>query len=129
MQKSQVAWIDVQGLADESLLSALAGIFKIHEMALDCIVNTPQRVRAKLLCFVLSLAAQSVSRLRSIHQVKTHQYENHTLYVTRMLRLPAQVFSYLLVPHLTERAAFSTLTGSVRGTPRFVRARANQHRR
>ena len=42
-------WVDVQGLANESLMNALADIFGIHEMALDVIINTPQRVRGERL--------------------------------------------------------------------------------
>jgi hypothetical protein len=55
----------------------LASVFGIHEMALDVIVNTPQRV-------------------------KTHPYDNHVLYITRMLGPPEAVCAaslQLLVSH------------------------------
>lgn len=54
-----VCWIDVQGLGDEGVLRELAALFTIHPLALEDIVNVPQRP-------------------------KVERYEEHTLWITRM---------------------------------------------
>jgi magnesium transporter len=38
-----VTWIDIQGLGDESTLQAIAHQFDIHPLAMEDVVNTPQR--------------------------------------------------------------------------------------
>lgn len=38
-----VTWIDVQGLGDEQILRRIAGIFHMHPLALEDVVNVPQR--------------------------------------------------------------------------------------
>lgn len=43
-EKAGVLWLDVQGLASVELLRGLADIFRIPALALDDIINTPQRV-------------------------------------------------------------------------------------
>lgn len=40
-------WIDVQGLGDEQTLLALAEMFEIHPLALEDIVNVPQRAKCE----------------------------------------------------------------------------------
>ena len=41
-------WIDVQGLGDEATLLKLAEIFEIHPLALEDIVNVPQRAKCEV---------------------------------------------------------------------------------
>ena len=43
----EVAWIDVQGLGDESVLKTLAHNFAIHALALEDVVHEPQRPKAE----------------------------------------------------------------------------------
>ncbi len=43
-----VTWIDVQGLGDEQLLHGIAHLFGIHPLAMEDVVNTPQRPSAAL---------------------------------------------------------------------------------
>ncbi len=57
---SGVAWIDVQGLGDESVLHGLAEVFGIHALALEDVVNAPQRP-------------------------KTESFDSHQLYLTQMV--------------------------------------------
>ncbi len=57
-----VVWIDVRGLGDETMLRRLATIFSIHPLAIEDIVNIPQRPKAA-------------------------HYDEHLLVVTRMARL------------------------------------------
>ena len=38
-----VAWVDVRGVSEEAKLRALAAIFAIHPLALEDVVNSPQR--------------------------------------------------------------------------------------
>ncbi len=61
-----VCWVDVQGLGDERVLRELAELFAIHPLALEDVVNVPQRP-------------------------KVERYPEHTLCVTRMLRLRDEV--------------------------------------
>jgi magnesium transporter len=42
-----VTWIDVQGLGDEAILRRLAQIFEIHPLAMEDVVNVPQRPKAE----------------------------------------------------------------------------------
>jgi magnesium transporter len=58
----KITWIDVQGFGDEGLVREIAEMFSIHPLALEDIVNMPQRP-------------------------KTESYEGQTLVITRMVRL------------------------------------------
>jgi magnesium transporter len=62
LRPGTVTWIDVQGLGDEKLLRALADAFQIHPLALEDVVNVPQRP-------------------------KVEEYEEHLLLITRMIML------------------------------------------
>jgi magnesium transporter len=42
-----VTWIDVQGLGDEQVLRRIAGIFRMHPLALEDVVNVPQRPKVE----------------------------------------------------------------------------------
>jgi magnesium transporter len=57
-----VTWVDVQGLGDEKAMRQLGEAFKIHPLALEDIVNAPQRPKAE-------------------------EYDPHLLLITRMVRL------------------------------------------
>ncbi len=60
-----VVWIDVQGLGNEQLIRAIGDLFSIHLLALEDVVNVPQRP-------------------------KTESFELHQLYISRMVRLDEQ---------------------------------------
>ena len=62
LEENTVCWIDVQGLGDEKILRELADQFSIHPLALEDVVNVPQRA-------------------------KTERFEKHTLCITRMALL------------------------------------------
>jgi exodeoxyribonuclease VII small subunit len=57
-----LTWIDIQGLGDEPLLRRVGEIFALHPLALEDLVNVPQRP-------------------------KIEHYEEHLLLITRMVRL------------------------------------------
>jgi len=57
-----VRWVDVQGLGDEDVLRRVAALFGIHVLALEDVVNVPQRP-------------------------KVEQFDNYLFIVTRMVRL------------------------------------------
>jgi len=59
LEDDTVCWIDVQGLGDEKVLRELADMFSIHPLALEDVVNVPQRP-------------------------KVERFEQHTLCLTRM---------------------------------------------
>lgn len=46
IEPDKVMWLDVQGLGDEALLQRLAQTFKIHPLAIEDIVNAPQRPKS-----------------------------------------------------------------------------------
>ncbi len=46
--KDEVTWIDVQGFGDEALLQQIAERFHIHPLAMEDVVNAPQRPKAEL---------------------------------------------------------------------------------
>jgi magnesium transporter len=58
----RVFWVDVQGLGDEKVLRDLADIFGLHPLALEDLVNVPQRPKAE-------------------------EYPNHLLIISRMARI------------------------------------------
>jgi len=57
-----VVWIDVKGLGDESMIRAIGKLFSIHMLALEDVVNVPQRP-------------------------KTESFDTHQLYISRMVRV------------------------------------------
>ncbi len=59
LEENAVCWIDVQGLGDEKVLREFAELFSIHPLALEDVVNLPQRP-------------------------KIERFEKHTLCITRM---------------------------------------------
>ncbi|MEZ5316206.1 MAG: magnesium/cobalt transporter CorA [Vicinamibacterales bacterium] len=42
-----VTWIDIQGLGDEKMLRSMAEVFEIHLLALEDVVNVPQRPKVE----------------------------------------------------------------------------------
>ena len=64
LEEQEVAWVDVQGFGDEALIRRIGEIFQIHPLALEDIVNMPQRP-------------------------KTESYEGQVLIITRMARINA----------------------------------------
>ncbi|MBN1341030.1 MAG: magnesium/cobalt transporter CorA [Phycisphaerae bacterium] len=59
LARDSLSWIDVEGLGDEQVLRSIADIFELHPLALEDVVNVPQRP-------------------------KVENYEKHLLYITRM---------------------------------------------
>jgi len=47
VESHSVTWIDVQGLGDEAVLREIAGIFGLHDLALEDVVHTPQRPKVE----------------------------------------------------------------------------------
>ena len=62
LREDRVTWVEVEGLGDEALLRRLGAIFQIHALALEDVVNAPQRPKAE-------------------------EYAEHLLLITRMARL------------------------------------------
>lgn len=62
LTKGGVIWIDVQGLGDEKLIREIGELFSIHMLALEDVVNVPQRP-------------------------KTEAFDQHQLYISRMMRI------------------------------------------
>ena len=47
LRSDEVTWIDVQGFADEDTLQSLAEQFQIHPLAMEDVVNVPQRPKCE----------------------------------------------------------------------------------
>ena len=62
LEKPGVVWIDVQGMGDETIIREIGELFSIHMLALEAIVNVPQRP-------------------------KTETFDSHQLYISRMVSL------------------------------------------
>jgi magnesium transporter len=85
LAEGTVCWIDVQGLGDEAVLRELAGLFAIHPLALEDIVNVPQRPKverfaAHTFCITRSvrltageLEREQISLFVGVHYVLTFQ--------------------------------------------------------
>jgi len=62
LREGSIAWVDVQGLGDEAILRAIGKVFGLHPLALEDVVNVPQRP-------------------------KVESFPDHTLFITRMARM------------------------------------------
>ncbi len=62
LEPDNVTWVDVQGFGDEAMLREIGRVFQIHPLAMEDVVNMPQRPKAEL-------------------------YEGQVLIVTRMVRM------------------------------------------
>ena len=62
LAKPGVIWVDVQGMGDEKVIRDIGDLFSIHMLALEAIVNVPQRP-------------------------KTETFDLHQLYICRMVSL------------------------------------------
>lgn len=67
-EKDAVTWVDVQGFGDEKLIRKIGEIFSLHPLAMEDVVNVPQRPKAE-------------------------PYDNQVLMIVRMVRLdgPGQI--------------------------------------
>lgn len=105
-----LVWIDVQGLGDEQLLRQLADVFDIHPLAMEDVVNRPQRA-------------------------KSESYGDQQLIICRVIRgeRPTQVdtaqVSVILGPNfvLTFQEAHDDAFAAVRRRMRRPEARLRQH--
>ena len=62
LKDESAIWIDIQGLGDEAMLQSVAEMFTIHPIALEDIVNVPQRPKVEV-------------------------FDHHTTLITRMVRV------------------------------------------
>jgi magnesium transporter len=65
-------WVDVQGMGDETLLRGLGEVFTIHPLALEDVVNVPQRPKAESYDQQLLVITQ-MPRLNDDKQLSVHQ--------------------------------------------------------
>ncbi len=47
MREEATTWVDVRGLADEAILRAIGDVLKLHPLALEDVVNAPQRPKSE----------------------------------------------------------------------------------
>lgn len=47
LDKESVSWLDVQGLGSEDILHRLGGVFDLHPLVLEDVVNVPQRPKVE----------------------------------------------------------------------------------
>ncbi len=47
LTSSSVSWIDLQGLGNEEVLNRLGGVFNLHPLVLEDVVNVPQRPKVE----------------------------------------------------------------------------------
>ena len=61
-KEGRIAWIDVQGFGDEATMRAIGGVFGLHALVLEDIVNVPQRPKAEPYGDHLVILTRMVSR-------------------------------------------------------------------
>ena len=61
LQDNEVIWIDVQGFNDQAVLHDLASRFNIHPLAMEDVVNVPQRSKAELYGEQILIIARLIS--------------------------------------------------------------------
>ena len=71
-ERPVVTWIDIQGLGDAEFLQAIAARFNLHPLALEDIVNVPQRPKAESYDAQLLIIARVVT-LASLRQINSKQ--------------------------------------------------------
>ena len=72
-----VTWIDVAGLGDLSVITALGEIFNIHRLALEDVINVHQRPKVELYkgyCYIV---------LRSVVDAEKHRSEQISIFLGR----------------------------------------------
>lgn len=82
LDSDTVSWVDLKGLGDEAIIQRLGQVFELHPLALEDIVNVPQRP-------------------------KIEEYENQLILIARMVILPSnytsgfftEQVSFILGPH------------------------------
>ena len=72
LRSDSVTWIDIQGLGDAMILQRVAEIFHIHPLAMEDIVNVPQRPKAELYDEQQLIICRSVS-MPGVLQLKMEQ--------------------------------------------------------
>jgi magnesium transporter len=68
----RVTWIDVQGFGDEKTLQTIAEQFHIHPLAMEDVVNVPQRPKAEAYAQQMLFIARSLT-MRSRSQLEAEQ--------------------------------------------------------
>ncbi|MDH4036430.1 MAG: magnesium/cobalt transporter CorA [Candidatus Krumholzibacteria bacterium] len=80
-----VAWIDVQGLGDVARLRQVGAIFDVHLLALEDVVNAPQRPKAeefeKQLLLIARMATIKSETLIEVEQVAVLLGDNYVISV------------------------------------------------
>lgn len=75
-------WVDVQGIGDEAILRALGELFSIHPLALEDVVNAPQRPKVEeypgQLLMITRRALQTVDAI-DLEQVSVIVGQNYVL--------------------------------------------------
>jgi len=67
-----VAWVDVQGLGDETVLRAIGEVFGLHPLALEDVVNVPQRPKVEPFDEHLLIVAR-MARMQDPHTAVSEQ--------------------------------------------------------
>jgi len=85
LARNRVTWLDVQGLGDEALIRQLGEFFQVHRLALEDVVNVPQRPKAELYAHQY-LYITRMTTMRSETEFETEQVsillgENYVLSV------------------------------------------------
>jgi magnesium transporter len=60
LASESVSWVDVRGFGDEDILQRLGGIFKLHPLVLEDVINVPQRPKVEDYDDQLVIIAQMV---------------------------------------------------------------------
>ena len=66
LERWPVLWVDVEGLGDLELIRAIAGIFRLHDLALEDVVHTHQRAKVEDYVNHLFIATRAVCGAQAV---------------------------------------------------------------
>ncbi len=72
LSQSKTTWVDVQGLGDENTIREIGKIFSLHALALEDVVNVPQRPKVEIYDTHLMLITR-MAMLDDTHALETEQ--------------------------------------------------------
>ncbi len=82
VQSNLVAWVNVEGLGSQEVLQEIARVFKVHPLALEDIVNVPQRPKVDAFDEALFVVAQVITRASRVEREQISLYLGEHFVVT-----------------------------------------------
>ena len=87
LERYRVTWVNVEGLGDKQVLEEVARLFSMHPLALEDVVNVPQRAKVEAYGGELFLVVQQLTRSRRVDLEQLGLYLGERFVLTFQERL------------------------------------------